>query len=116
MIMSEGYQQKAYMDAVSVNCNIKFQNNVPTHVRTTVYDFAPFANSSSYCLTVNEEHEEICTGTKVFNGILYTNQTTKKRNFDNTAWTLKMDVKTSSNDVPRPLGSTIYLKASSNIL
>ena len=109
-IMSEGYKENRYMAAMNVSCNILVNGgkyNTPQTIEMTVYEFAPFTDTSDFCLIVNDENKEICSGSKKFQGILKRNYTAKKMESSNsilkgfTAWTMKLKMKRSSKYLPK---------------
>ena len=105
-IMSEGYRQNCFIDAKYARCDIVVNGekyNAPQTIEMTVYEFAKFTDSSDFCLVVNDEHGEICSGSKNFTGILKRNYTAKKKESYNsyTAWTMKLEIMGSSNYIPQ---------------
>ena len=91
-IMSEGYRQSRYTDAINVTCHIDLHK---THVeeenmKLDVRELTTYSDSSNYCLAINVK-EEFCSGSvNKFIGIY-----TAAKN----QWTLKMEMTSSSKNV-----------------
>ena len=85
-----------YIEAMNVTCHIAALENTTTEnpeMQLIVYEFAPFINTSDFCLTVNDNPTEVCSGSHTF----AFSKIYPARKY----WTLKMGMTGSSNYIPR---------------
>ena len=91
-IMSEGYRQGLYTDAMNAQCMITVETNVTNSIMIlNVHEFAPFLNSSGFCLSVDDKKQnETCSGSRKYKNFFTVYRDKKQR-------TLKMEKTGSPN-------------------
>ena len=93
-IMNEGYSDGHYTDALNVYCVITVDDkNILTdaELHLDVFEFAPFLNSSEFCLVVDDDKQnEFCSGSKTYKNSSLICKDGKK-------WTLEMEKRGSPN-------------------
>ena len=111
-IMSEGYRESQYTNAMSVSCNISLQemNDEETEMILKVNEFASFISSSGYCLYINGR-EKVCSGSRILKNHMGFYRAAKQ-------WNLSMELEESLEYIPQVkfwmnifIGKYIFIRA-----